>query len=258
MIASVATVIRDEGLRKAFTQPALERYVRSALGVLSRHPAALGADGALPGALVSSVLGKMAEADALAPGPLADAAVEGALTAIAEKPGLLDFEYASAVGELAGALARRVAAGGIGSVEAEAVLADALGVVATNERLFLNARDGLANAVVDAVLDAAGEGEGLLAGAALVAAVRGILEEVARTGLGLPEDLAALEARVKEVLAAGLAQASDDLGRRLATGDVPVVLVALVERLASLEDFPEPDSPEFAELYEDLMADLAA
>jgi hypothetical protein len=257
LIASVAGVVRDDGLRASFSQPALERYARGALEVFSRYPELIADDSELVQEVLSGVLGKMATAETFGVGPLADAAVEGALDAIAANPGLLKFDYPSALGQLAAGLAERVANGGIAGLQAEAIVAEVADVLATNEELFLAARAGLADAVVDAILDAAAEDpKGVLAGAAVVAAVRRVLAVVAARGKLLPADLAAVEARVKELAAAGLAEASKLLGRRLAQDEVPAALSDLFERMAKGETIPDPGTPEFRKLFGDIADDV--
>jgi hypothetical protein len=95
-----------------------------------------------------------------------------------------------------------------------------------------------------------------LAGAAVVAAVRRVLAVVAARGKLLPADLAAVEARVKELAAAGLAEASKLLGRRLAQDEVPAALSDLFERMAKGETIPDPGTPEFRKLFGDIADDV--
>ena len=259
MIASVATVVRDDGLRAVFTQPALESYARDALDVLSRYPEVLAQDNKLVRKIISNVLGGMSKVETFGVGPLADSAVAGALTAIAENPGLLDVKYTTVLGDLAGGLAERVANGGITSLQAETLVEVVADVLATNERLYIEAREGLARAVVDAVLDIAGEDETqLLAGAALVVVAERILDIVSTRGLNLPMAPASVKTRLKQVLKAGLSRATEELGHRLAQSDVPAVLAALVERLARGEGIPRVGTAAFETLFATLVEEAAA
>lgn len=253
LIQSLAAVAKDAGLREAFSQPALERYSRAALEVMASHPDVLAGDGELARKIVSKVLGGMARAEALSLESLGDAAVESALRAIAENPGLLDLEYAEAFGDLAGKLAERVGQKTLAGFQAEDLLRSVGEVVATNSMLFLDARDGLAQVVVETVLQLAEDDEGLLAGAAAVATVRRVLEVFAARGNLLPEDetLTQLEARLRELLDRSLETASDQIGRSLAQADVPEALAKVVDVWAQGElDVADPD---FAQLFEDLI-----
>jgi hypothetical protein len=201
----------------------------------------------------------MSEVDNFGLGALADSAVEGALTAIAENPELLEVDYPTAIGQFAAALAHRVADGGLHGLQAEAILADVTEVIATNDELFLAARDGLAQVVVEAVLEAAhGQATRVLAGAGVVATVRRVLGVFAARGKLMPDDLGAVGARVQEVVAAGLAQAAAALGKRLAQEHVPGVIVELIEQVASGEDVPAIGTPEFKELFEEIADGVTA
>jgi len=257
MIASVGSFVRDKGLRASFSQPALEEYARDALMVLSRYPEVLGVDEELVQSVLTDVLSGMAKVENFGVGALADAAVEGALSAIAENVDLLDMDYASVVGQLAGGLAERVAVGGIGGLQAEEILAEVTEVVATNEEIFLRARDGLAEAVIDAILDAAAEdAKGVLVGTAVVATVRRVMHVMAARGKLLVGDMEAVQERLKEIVAAGLAQASKVLGKQLAQQDVPEALVEMIDMLARGEELPDLDSSEFAKLFGKIADDV--
>jgi hypothetical protein len=259
MIAGVATVIRDEGLRSAFSQPALERYARGALEVLARNPEVIATDSELVNKILDNVLRKLTTIETFAVGPLADVAVGGVLKAIADNPGLIDRKYASIIGDLAGELADRVANGGISSFQANEILEIAAEVVATNEFIFLEARKGLSAAIVKAITDivATDDGARLMAGSVAVTIVERLLKQFAQTGLGLPANMTKLGSRVHELLAAGLSDAKELLGNKLAQSDLSELLVALVTKFARGEGIPTPGTAEFTEVIGTLAQEIA-
>jgi hypothetical protein len=253
LIASTAQVLTDEtedGLRGAFSRGALERYARNTLSVLSRYPEVLAKDSAIVQGLLKDVLGKMAAVETFGVMPLADIAVEGALAAFADNPELVDTRYAEVLGQLAGELAKQVAQNGLSGLQAEDLLESVSVTIATNDELFVQARSGLADAIVGAVLKAANADErGLLAGSALVAAIQGSLDVVAGFGLGLPASMDQVRERVQDVVAEALVLAADRLGKGLAQSDLPDLVVELVAQLARGE-LPAIGSDEFAAVFD--------
>ncbi|MCP5144485.1 MAG: hypothetical protein H6978_06645 [Gammaproteobacteria bacterium] len=257
VIVSVAGTVADTGLRKAFTQPALERYARDTLGVLSRYPEVIAADNTLVNSMLSNVLGRMAAVRTFGVASLADATVAGALTAVASNKDLLHTKFADIIGEVAGNLAERVAYGGISTVQAETLVGLVVDAVAANEQLFVKLRGGLAQAVTGAVLDAAEQDpKRLLGGAALIAAMQRVLGIVAVRGRTLPADAQVLTTRLNEVVAGALDESGKVIGQRLAQEDVPIAVVALVERFATTTNFPQPGTPEFKALFATLLAQI--
>lgn len=254
LIASTAGVLADDrdgrGLRAAFSRGALERYARGALEVLSDYPEVVGADAGIVRAVLSDVLGAMARVETFGLLPLADVAVEGALTALADNPELFESRYAGVLGELAGTLAEQVARNGLSNLQARDLLEAAAVTLATNDALFVEARDGLARAVVSAVLDAAnGDERGLLAGSALVGTITRALDAVAVSGLDLPAAADAVAERLREAVAEALRLADAQLGHRLAQRQLPDLLVELVIEIARPGPPPTPGTPAFDQLF---------
>ncbi len=107
-----AFVVGDRGLRGAFSEKGLEAFARNTAERLAKSPELLVKKPGLPREVVGTILTKIAGAETFGLEDLALAAVDGALTAMADNPALVaetaGERYGPAVADLAGALAERV------------------------------------------------------------------------------------------------------------------------------------------------------
>ena len=77
----------------------------------------------------------------------------------------------------------------------------------------------------------------------------------------VPGELASLDAvenRVKEIVASGLAEAAKAIGKNLAQENVPAALTDLIKRWASGEPIPDLSSQEFEALFTEIAIEITA
>lgn len=149
-------------------------------------------------------------------------------------------------------LAELVQARTLTGLDASAIAVAAIETLLNNPALFDAARSNLATAVLNAVLQVAGDDEAkLLTGATLVGTVREVLAALARCGKVQVESapLAEVTERLAEVIQDALAQAEAELGRRVDLPGLPPVIGGLVAAWAR-GDFVkiDPGAPAFREL----------
>ena len=128
--------------------------------------------------------------------------------------------------------------------------------VLRNPELFGKVEDKIASSVLAGVIKGTkGDKTGLLAGAALVDLVNQIFLTLSRRGRDLIANSTQKElaAKLAETVAAGLARAERELGRRLDAPALPAVVAGLVAAVArgELADI-DPESGKFKELFAQL------
>ncbi len=266
LISSVASTINDTGLRAVFGRDGMERIFKDALATFAQHPELIIADAGLAQDVVGSVLAAVAKSDGMEAWPLANAAVGGALQALAKHPELTGTNFGPYVAELAGLLAQQVKDHGLAALQAADLMDAAIEAMLRNAQLFAALEKNVATAVLQAVLTAADQGQGtagqikLLAGATLVEVAGDVLAAVARYGAGFVENnsVKLLGDRVAEVLTAGLERAAKEMGRRMDHSALPAVLAALVRKLlrGELADL-DPESENFKKLFSEIAEAIA-
>jgi hypothetical protein len=255
----VNTMARD-GLRLSFSREGLEDIVTDAAGVLASHPGLI-ADAKNAGLVrdvVGGILRAVSELPSLDARKIATAAASGTLRALAANPGLVGTRYAKLVADFSSRLAELVQARTLTGLDASAIAVAAIETLLNNPALFDAARSNLATAVLNAVLQVAGDDEAkLLTGATLVGTVREVLAALARCGKVQVESatLAEVTERLAEVIQDALAQAEAELGRRVDLPGLPPVIGGLVAAWAR-GDFVkiDPGAPAFRELLGRLLA----
>jgi hypothetical protein len=261
LVGSVAGTLSNRTIRETFSPHGLESIVQEALRTFAAHPELiLPQDEAVAFDIVGSILKAVAKAESLALRPLATASVTAALEGLTRHPELVGSEYGTYVSAMAGALAKRVAARSISSVQAADLAKVIVDTTLRNPTLFARWKDDVATRVVETVLAATGgDPQRLVAGTAEVELTRRVLVAFARHGMGFVENrtLQDLVAQLAKVLESGLARAGKELGRRLDHPEVPVVIGELVVKLlrGELGDI-DPESENFKKAFSALADSL--
>lgn len=231
----------------------LESVVKPALGVLADHPELLGDKPGVHLELVNAVLKAVSAVDSLDAKTIATAAVSSAPGILANHPELIDSPFGDLIAGFTEQMAKLVVAKSITGVQAADLINAVAESVLRNPALFSQAEVNLAGAVVDAVLEGVKASQtNLLAGAGLVATVRGILEALALRGRDLIENNAFKDviAQLTGAIGAGLSRAEKELGRRLDLPRLPEVLSGIVAALARGDiTVLDPEHPNFKELF---------
>lgn len=259
---SFADIVADSGLRRTFSAAGVTRIAQGAAGRLADQPQLLIQDAGLSQAIVGGILKKLAGAPSIGLETLAMAAIDGALTAVSENPALLKRDdgeamiFAEVAADIAGRIAARVRDRSLTEIQGADILDAAIGAIASNAALFTELQSGLANLVIDQVLEAARRDEkNLLTATAVVSLIDSVLQVVAQRGLPLLGDdsAAALAVRINAVVAVGLDTAGQELGRQLDLPAVPLVVAALVDAWARGEAADlDRDDPAFQALFAQL------
>jgi hypothetical protein len=261
LVGSVAGTLSNRTIRETFSPHGLESIVQDALRAFAAHPELiLPRDEGVGFDIVASILKAVAKAESLALRPLATASVTAALEGLIRHPELVGSEYGTYVSATAGALAKRVAARSISSVQAADLAKVIVDAMLRNPVLFARWKDDVATRVVETVLAATGgDPQRLVAGAAEVELTRRVLVAFARHGMGFVENrtIKDLVAQLAKVLDSGLARAGKELGRRLDHPEVPVVIGELVVKLlrGELGDI-DPESENFKKAFSALADSL--
>ena len=255
VLGSVMGVVRNQGIQRTFTRDGLHTILREAAGVLSAHPELLVKDTGIFRTLVGNVLKEFHELDALDARTLAEAAVRSGLEAVAAHPQLLGTQFAEAMREFASLLAARVREHSLTALQAASLVSAAAQAALRHPELFGKTATGLPGIVLNALLTAAAnDPQSLLRGDALVELAQRLLALFAQRGRDKVETmLPELEAKLAEVVEAGLARAAKELGRILDRNSLPATLALLVS--AWLQDriaVVDPDAPAFKKLFADL------
>jgi len=262
LVGAVAKTAADQGIRKAFTRDGLEGVLRSALQVFALHPELIVQD---PGArveLVAAVLKGVSRADNLDAKTLASATVVSLLEHLASRPGLLDSDYGPIVADLAGQVGKLVTSRTLTGIQGADLITAAADAIMRNPGLFGKVEDKIASTVLSSVVKGTkGDKTGLLTGAALVELVSEVFLTLSRRGRDLITNStqAELAAKLSETVAAGLARAEKELGRRLDAAALPAVVAGLVAAVArgELADI-DPESGKFKELFAQLAEALGS
>jgi len=249
----VNTVARD-GLRLSFSGQGLEAIVTDAAGVLAAHPELItdAANAGLVRDVVGGILGAVSELPSLDARSIATAAASGTLRAIAANPGLAKTNYAKLIADFSARLAELVKARTLTGLDASTIATTAVETLLSNPALFDQAKSNLANATLNAVLQAArNDPAKLLVGNVLVNTVREVLVALARFGKGRLQNATLDDATtgLTTVIGDALTQVSAELGSRVDLPGVPSVIGGLVAAWAH-GDFVkiDPASPVFRDL----------
>ncbi len=262
LVAAVAKTAADQGIRKAFTREGLEEVLRSALRAFALHPELIVQGPAARVELVAAVLKGVASAGNLDAKTLASAAVASLFEHLASHPGLRDSDYGPVVADLAGQVAKLVTARTLTGIQGADLITAAAGAIMRNPELFGKVEDKIASTVLAGVVKGTrGDKTGLLAGAALVDLVTEIFLTLSRRGRDLIANSTQKElaAKLSETVAAGLARAEKEIGRRLDLPALPAVLAGLVAAVArgELADI-DPENGKFKEVFAQLAEALGS
>jgi hypothetical protein len=260
LVGALARTASDQGLQKSLTREGLRDAFRTAAVVLGRHPELLANRPAERIAMISAVLQSVSAAGTLDARTLATSAITAILGRIGDEPQLLDSRYGEILSSFAGQIAKLAGSGTLTSVQATDLIDAAAAAVLRNPDLFAKFEGNVATAIVDGVLKGSKGGPlKVLGGDLLVEVIGETLHMVALRGRDLVETTSeqALVARVADVVAAGLARADEELGRRLDVTCLPLVLAGLVAAVARGEVATiDPADPKFQEAFA-LLAEAA-
>lgn len=266
LVASVASTISSQGVASSFTKAGLDKILSGALTTFGENPHLIVKNPGLVQDLVGGILTSIGQTKAFNAQSLGDAAVSGALRAIAANPQLLGLPYPAFVASLAGNVGTLVSNGTLSGIQGRDLLAAVIDAVKQNPRLLSDLEDQLVDKVVSAVIAASGgSNAGLLAGAALVDAIARVVGAIGAHGESALQNhpIAQFEAQLTSLLAAGLARADAELGRQIGAPALPGVLGQLVVAwsqgtIATVD----PDNPNFqaliAKLAQQIQADTAS
>jgi len=257
LVASVAGTLSDRTLRETFSREGLETFVRDALVTFAEHPELLlPQDKSVAFDLVKAILGSVAKVESFNVRPLASAAVGAALSGLAKHPELVDSRFGPHLAQVSGALARWVEAKSLSGVEAAELVSVIAEAMLRNPVLFARRQPDVVTRLVEVIVGAcAQDKQRLVAGAALVDLTRRVLAAFARNGLGFVESrtLKQVGEDVTAVLDSGLARAASELGRRLDSPEIPVILAELILRLLRGElGELDPESENFKKVFSTL------
>ena len=255
-VQSVLKTIGHQGIVSTFSLDGLENILRDAAARFAEHPEWIVKDPGLFQVVVGGILKQLSAVGAFEARTLADAAVQGALDAIAAHPEFIGTDFPKVVADYAGQLAALVAQKSLTALQASDLIAAAVEAAALNPELFTSAQKELAGLITRAVLRAGQDSQSaLVAGATFVAIVQQQLVVFARRGREAADDgaIAKLEDELVQVLGAGLARAAKELGRRLTRQTLPATLGALTEACLRGEVAAiDPENPLFKELFAQL------
>ncbi|MBL8538945.1 MAG: hypothetical protein JNK68_01110, partial [Betaproteobacteria bacterium] len=253
LVGALAKTAANRGLEQSLTREGLRDAFRTAAAVLGRHPELLSEQPAERVALIGTVLESVAAAGSLDARTLANGALAAVMTRIGEQPQLLGTRYPALIAVLAGDVAKLAAAGTLTRVQAADLIDAAAAVVLRNPDLFAKYEGRVATAIVNGVLRGAkGSQLGLLGGTVLVETLGEVLRVVALRGRDLVDTTSeqALVTRLADTVAAGLARSEQELGRRLDTSALPLVLAGLVAAVARGEiTTVNADDPKFQQIF---------
>jgi hypothetical protein len=186
-------------------------------------------------ALIGAVLQSVSAAGSVDARTLANSALAAVLNRIGEQPQLLATRYPATVAALAGEVAKLAAAGTLTRAQATDLIDTAVAAVLRNPELFSRFEGRVATAVVNGVLRGAKDSQlALFGGTLLVDTLGEVLRVVAVRGRNLVDSTTeeALVSKVADTISAGLARSEQELGRRLDTIALPLVLAGLVAAVA--------------------------
>ncbi|MEM1114687.1 MAG: hypothetical protein AAGI11_22430 [Pseudomonadota bacterium] len=227
LFGSFADVVANTGLQATFSSAGLERIAKTTAATLAEHPELIIADRNLSQSVVANILQRTAAVDDFRTESIATAAVDGALGAVVQNPGLLKTRYADVLGDTAKFLAEQVRQNRLSGLQARHLVEAVAKGVAANPELFGQLQDQVAQAVIRKLIEVAdGDSKGILAGAALAETGATLISIIAARGQELlaGTSVNALATQVGNVLQIGLSEASAQLGRRV---DVPSASLAI-------------------------------
>ena len=256
LVRSISATVAGQGIRETLTESGVETLLKNTLRTFADHPELIVDEPGLAQELLEGILTSVSSDDNLSVEKLASAAVSSALKVVAEHPDVLKFRYAETVSSLAGRIAALVRSKQLTRVQGADILEAVTESLADNPRLFLDLENRLVGIVVDATTRAARASNGLLAGAALVKALKQIVEAIAATGNAAVRNHPAevLAEQLEILLKAALVRAEQELGNKMGLRSLPPVLARLVRMWAAGEiQAIDPDSDEFRDLFADLV-----
>lgn len=236
-----AAIVADAGLRKTFSGQGISRIAQEIAGRLAEQPQLLFEDPGLAQELAAQILKKIADSPSLSSEMLATAAIDAALSAVADNPHLLKkgdaqpTTFAQVIAAIAGPVAELVREQTLSGIRGADLLETVIRAVASNPELYTEIQPELARLIVARIVEAAAEDRmNLLTGDAVVALVDTVLTVIAQRGRALlvGGSAAVLADRITVVIKAGLEAAGKELGRQLDRPAVVLVVGLLVEAWA--------------------------
>lgn len=262
LVFSVVETVADQGVRTTFSRDGAAAIVKRALATFGEHPDLIVDQPGLVQELVGNVLEKLSGVERLTATELASAAVEGALTAVAENPHLLPLKYPEVVADFAAKVAELVEESQLTGIQGRDILLVLTRSVAENPTLLGDPERKLAESVLGAVVRLSDNSKaGLLTGPALARTVEQIVSALGRYGRAKFGD-GPLEPAIEQLdllLEAGLARAEEEIGTRMGVSFVPIALGRLVGAWARDEVGElDPNNPHFKRLFGEFATQAAA
>ena len=257
-VNSVVQTVAAEGVRNTFSSEGAAAIVKGALVTFGEHPELIVERPGLVRELVGGVLTSVSGMDRLTASNLANAAVHGALTSIADNPNLLDAKYPELVAGFAGKVAGLVSEGSITSIQGEDLLKALTESIAENPALMGDLERKIAESVLDAVLTASSDSKTrLVAGVGVAEVLQQVVRALGRHGNAKLRDgpIAPIMNQIEALLVVGLKRAEAEIGNRMGLSSLPAVLGDLVGAWARGEVGEiDENSPNFKRLFGELAA----
>jgi hypothetical protein len=260
LIHSVAGIMSDEGVLKAFTREGLEAMAKKVLHTFGAQPDLIIQDPGLAGRLLGGVLSSISKVSVFNVESLASATVTEALGTLSDHPDLVKFDYGDMVADLAGKITTLVKEKRITNIQGQEMVRAAISSLAQNPSLLIDRQKKLAAVTIDAVIDIAGQDAGpFISGQLMSDILAGVLYAVAVTGKGAigTSSGGEFEQGLKDLLRAGMVRAEAWVGVRMGLQSLPQVLELLVMAWAHGEiETIDPQDQAFINIFE-LLADLS-
>jgi hypothetical protein len=231
--AQFAGMIAEQMQQRTLTKLQGTDVLRAALSTLADHPELIESQPGLLRSSVASILDQFKGVETFGASDLATAAVDGFLKAVATSPDLLDSNWGKTVVAFSGLIAQKVEAEAtsLTSRQGKDILQVAAMALAQNPQLFQKLDDGVAKAVLEAVLASTSNGsEQLLSSPGITRLIVGLLDEVGLNGrkrIDTVADTSELIGQLSHLIQAGLTVATGEMGDRLNRSKLPDVLIGL-------------------------------
>jgi len=260
LIKSVLKTVSDAKISNTFTKGGLERIIRDAAAQFAEHAELLIEDSEVFETIVGGILKKISGVDSFTAESIANAAVGGALAAVADNPALLNTKYARVIAGFAGELSGLVAAKSITRIQAEDIIKAATAAMLENPILFTELDHKLTAAVVTAVNDVfADRDEPLAVGLIYVDMIEELFLALARSGGSLIADgnVDQLKSKLKAVIEASIVKAAASIGHGMILSALPKITGLIVGALADGElTAIDATDPKFIDLFNQFMKEV--
>jgi hypothetical protein len=237
LIKSVLGVVHEASSAATFSADAVERITLAAADSLAGSPELLAKQDTFSRILkaVLDAVGAMTGLRGDTAERLAIAMLGATLRGIADDPALADKQLGPLLADLLKGVTALVATRRLRDAQVVALATDVIDAMSLNANLFVKQERALVGAALGALVTATEGDEGkLLVGGTLVALARELVQVLASHGRLLGETVPAdeLSERLAALLAAGLARAESEIGRRMSRAELPGILAGLVVALA--------------------------